>query len=168
MNLLLETERLILRPFVAGDARASFAWFSDPEVMRFIPNGRDETLDQTSARVGRYIAHQDIHGFSKWMVIDRATGEPIGDAGFVMLPDGVRPELGYRFARSWWGRGLATEVARAWIGVAAPWFGFTRIHAFALPENGASRQVIEKVGFKFSAEEELYGARVPLYTLDLG
>ncbi|BCU76831.1 GNAT family N-acetyltransferase [Luteolibacter sp. LG18] len=167
MNPVLETERTILRPFRASDAVASFAWFSDPEVMRFIPNGRDETVEQTAARVARYRAHQERHGFSKWIVLDRATGEPIGDAGFVMLPDGVRPELGYRFARPWWGRGLATEVARAWIGVAAPWFGFTRIHAFALPENQASRQVIEKVGFTLTAEEELYGVKVPLYTLDL-
>ncbi|MFD0892842.1 GNAT family N-acetyltransferase [Luteolibacter ambystomatis] len=167
MNSVLETERTFLRPFQASDATASFAWFSDPEVMRFIPNGRDETLEQTSARVARYMAHQEAHGFSKWIVIDRASGRPVGDAGFVMLPDGRRPELGYRFARPWWGRGLATEVSRRWIEVASPWFGFTRIHAFALPENQASRHVMEKVGFTFAAEEALYGVKVPLYSLDL-
>ena len=167
MNAVLETERMILRPFRASDAAASFAWFSDPEVMRFIPNGRDETLGQSSARVARYMAHQELHGFSKWIILERVSGEPIGDAGFVMLPDGRRPELGYRFARSSWGHGLATEVARRWIEVALPWFGFTRIHAFALAENGASRKVIEKAGFTLAAEEELYGVKVPLYTLDL-
>lgn len=167
MPAVLETERTILRPFRPTDAEAAFTWFRDPEVMRFIPSGPDETLEQSSARVIRYIAHQEAHGFSKWIVLDRESGVPIGDAGFVMLPDGHRPELGYRFAREAWGRGLATEVAHRWIEVAAPWFGFSRIHAFALAENLASRHVIEKVGFTFSKEEELYGVKVPLYTLDL-
>lgn len=167
MPVVLETERTILRPFQPVDAAAAFAWFGDPEVMRFIPSGPDRNPEESLARVLRYIAHEEQHGFSKWIVLDRESGRPIGDAGFVMLPDGRRPELGYRFAREAWRRGLATEVARRWVEVAAPWFGFSRIYAFALEENQASRQVMEKVGFTFAAHEELYGRRVPLYSLDL-
>lgn len=163
----LETARTRLRPFQISDAEAAFGWFSDPEVMRFIPHGPDATLEASSSRIARYLEHEIKHGFSKWIILDRETGVPIGDSGFFHLPDLKRVELGYRLAKTWWGRGLATEVAAKWVEVARSWYGFERVYAFANPENAPSIQVMKKAGFQYSHREELYGIDAPLYSLGL-
>ena len=163
----LETPRTLLRPFRPSDVEAAFGWFHDPEVMRFIPNGPDATLEASAARISRYLDHEAKFGFSKWIILDRVSGLPIGDSGFFYLPDMKRVELGYRLSKPWWGRGLATEVACKWIQVAHPWYGFERVFAFAHPENPASLHVMEKVGFRYSHHEELYGTNSPLYAMDL-
>ena len=163
----LETARTRLRRFQPSDAEAAFGWFSDPEVMRFIPHGPDATLTASSRRIARYLEHEAKYGFSKWIILDRETGLPIGDSGFFHLPDLKRVELGYRLAKPWWGRGLATEVASKWVEVARPWYGFERVYAFANLENAPSIQVMKKAGFHYSHREELYGMDAPLFSLVL-
>lgn len=167
MRTTVETPRTILRPFTLGDAAESFAWFSDPEVMRYIPHGQDETVEQTAARIGRYLEHEHRYGFSKWVIADRRTGQLIGDSGFYHLPEGRGIELGYRLARSHWGLGLASEVALGWIEVASKFFDDPTIYAFAHPDNKASLKVIEKVGFQYLRNETFYGWDVPFYELNL-
>lgn len=166
MPLVLETPRTRMRPFELADARAAH-WFRDPDVMRFIPKGHDETAEASVARVQRYLAHQAAHGFSKWIVQDKASGELIGDAGYILLPDGERVELGYRFAKAAWGKGLATEVARAWLDVGAAWFQFNRVYAFAHADNRGSLHVMEKLGFTYLHREPLYGFDAPVYVIEL-
>ena len=167
MRTTVETTRTVLRPFTLDDAVESFAWFSDPEVMRYIPHGHDETVEQTTARIERYLEHELRYGFSKWVIADRETGRLIGDSGFYHLPDGKGIELGYRLARRHWGLGLASEVARGWIEVASEFFDDPMIYAFAHPENKASLKVIEKVGFQYLRNETFYGWDVPFYGLSL-
>ena len=162
MNTLV-TERTFMRPFQSSDASAAFEWFSDSEVMRYIPFGGDSTLDQTVQRVSRYIDHQNSYGFSKWLIHENDLKSPIGDAGFFHLPDGVRVELGYRLKKSYWKRGIATEVARSWLSVAKDRFAFTEVYAFAHPENLDSLHVLQKLGFTYFQTEVLYGMKVPLY-----
>jgi RimJ/RimL family protein N-acetyltransferase len=163
----LGTARTTLRPFLPSDVEEAFGWFSDPEVMRFIPNGADRTLEQAAARIARYLDHEARYGFSKWIILDGESEAAIGDAGFFHLPNSDRVELGYRLGRAWWNRGLATEVAAKWVEVARAWYGFEKIYCFALPENVASIRVMQKIGFRYSHQERLYGADAPLYSLDL-
>lgn len=167
MQSYLETPRTRLRPFAHSDAEAAFSWMSDTEVMRFIPLGPDATLDQTCARISRYIEHQETHGFSKWIILDRESRQPIGDSGFFFLPDGKRVELGYRLRRSHWGLGLATEVATRWIEVAGDFLPGETLYAFAHPENLASLHVMTKVGFTYFQNETFYGLDAPLYSLEI-
>jgi len=114
----IETAARLLRPFEEADAGIGFAWFFDPEVMRFIPSGPDQTLDDSRRRISGYLAHQAKHGFSKRLILHRESGQPMGDAGLFYLPDGRRIELGFRRARPDWGQGYAMEVARGWFA----WF----------------------------------------------
>ena len=81
----IETERTRMRPFEEADAEEAFAWFSDPEVMKFIPGGADATLEDTCRRIARYREHQTRFGFSKRLIIDRETGKAIGDSGLFHL-----------------------------------------------------------------------------------
>lgn len=159
----IETERTILRLFEDDDADEASAWFSDPDVMRFIPGGPDATLADTQRRIAGYRAHQERHGFSKRLIIHRESGQPIGDAGLYHLPDGKRIELGFRLAKSCWGQGYAAEVGAAWLR----WFdlhlGGQPLFADVHPDHIRSQRVLEKLGFARSHEETVLGMRMLIY-----
>ena len=87
MPSLVETSRTSMRPFDLGDAEEAFSWLSDSAVMQYIPFGADSTIEDTIARIGRYIDHQNKYGFSKWVVEDRETKRLVGDAGFYVMPE---------------------------------------------------------------------------------
>src|SRR5260370_31442453 len=79
----IQTSRLILRPFESGDVQAAFGWFGDPAVMRFTPTGPDTSIEQTKVRLGVYQEHQTIHGFSKWIILERRSGRAVWGAALL-------------------------------------------------------------------------------------
>ncbi len=157
MTTMLTTPRMTLRPFQPTDAPVLFTWVSDPEVMRFMPTGHDDALEQTMARMQRYMTYQEQYGFSRWLIFDRATQTPIGDAGLLYMAEGDEIELGYRLAKPWWGQGRATEVAAAWLDYAFGPLNLPAIVAFAEPANRASLRVMEKLGMQFLRQATLFG-----------
>jgi [ribosomal protein S5]-alanine N-acetyltransferase len=163
MTNTIETARTRLRPFEESDAEAAFAWFSDPEVMRFIPRGPDGTVEDTRRRIASYRAHQSQFGFSKWLITDRQTGQPVGDSGLMHLPDGKRIELGYRLARPFWGTGLALEVARGWL----EWFDThltgTPLFADCHAEHLRSHRILTTLGFVPLHPEDVWGLTMTIY-----
>lgn len=163
MTILMETTNLRFRAFEAADAPLAFNWLTDAEMMRYMPTGPDYTMAQVEARLARYIAHQERHGFSRWLMFDRATGEPVGDSGMLVLPETGEIELGYRVLRPWRGKGLATEATRAWLQHAFDHVGLSEVIAFSHPDNLPSIRVMEKSGFRFLREDEVAGMKVKVY-----
>ena len=149
-----------------SDAAALYSWRSDPEVMRFTP-GPDPDVAATLSRIGVAMAGDVRFGFSRWLVLDRATGEPIGDAGLLPMPNSEDFELGYRLRRDQWGKGLATEIALAWVEFARDRLCLPHLVAFTHREHAVSQRVLEKVGFAYTGEAEVYGMPCNLYRLDL-
>jgi ribosomal-protein-alanine N-acetyltransferase len=162
----IETERLVLRPFETSDAEAAFGWLGDPAVMRFAPAGADEGIEETKARLAGYVEHQKTHGFSKWIILDRASGVPIGDSGLLVFEDYGWIDLGFRFAQEYWGNGLATEVASAWIRAAFDELRLSRLGAFVHPENRASVRILEKLGFHAERRETVMAMDSIVFSLD--
>lgn len=146
----LQTARTLLRPFSTNYAEEAFTWFGDPEVMKFTPSGPDESVDATLERIRHYLEHQAQYGFAKWIILERGSGKPIGDAGPMYCSECRRFELGYRLSPNYWNKGLATEVASAWVQHGVQVFGLNDLMAFTHPDNLASVRVLEKVGFRFS------------------
>jgi ribosomal-protein-alanine N-acetyltransferase len=165
MDNLLETKRLVLRPFEPSDAEVAFGWFGDPVVMRFSPGGPDTSLEQTRKRLSNYQRHQTAHGFSKWIIIDRGSGLAIGDSGLLVLEDYGWIDLGYRFAQNSWGKGLATEAASAWARAAFERFHMDLLGAFVHPKNLASIRVLEKLRFRPVGQDSIMGMDAILYAL---
>ena len=163
MTNVIETPRLLFRPFQPSDAAIVFPWMTDTEIMQYMPTGQDYTMDQVEARVGRYIAHQEKYGYSRWLMFDRASGEAIGDAGLLYLPATNEVELGYRLVKPWWGKGLATETAQAWLHYAFNELGMTEVIAFSNPANVASVRVMEKCNFEFLRDDTIAGMGVVVY-----
>jgi RimJ/RimL family protein N-acetyltransferase len=153
---LLETPRLLLRPFAPGDAPLVHRVYSDPEVMRYVATGPMADLAVTERLLQDYEAHQRRHGYSFWAVIERGSGSLIGDAGLYRTPAG-EVELGYTLGLSWWGRGYATEAASAWLASAFGSLGVSEVVALAEPANVASLHVLEKLGMRRAGERIAFG-----------
>lgn len=165
MANIIETPRLILRPFQPEDAIVAGRWFGDPIVMRYTPTGPDPSLARTRERLARYEAHQAQHGFSKWLVVERASEHPVGDAGLLVLESEGWIDLGFRFGRRSWGNGYATEVGAAWVSVAFGDLGLEQLGAFVHPENIASMKVLERLGFRDEATRTVQGMPAVTFTL---
>src|SRR3954447_15363850 len=127
---------------------------ADPEVMRFVAPNRPLTRAETAAQLERFVAHWDEHGFGLWAVVPRL--EPgaggVGFAGLAipsflpaMLP---AVEVGWRLAPARWGRGLATEAARASIAFGFERLGLRSIVAVVDARNERSLRVTEKLGMR--------------------
>jgi RimJ/RimL family protein N-acetyltransferase len=161
----IDTARLRLRPFVSADVAAAFDWFGDPLVMRFTPSGPDRSIDQTAVRIQKCQHHQSEHGFSKWIITERASGHPIGDAGLLFLADYGWIDFGYRLAYPFWGKGLATEAASAWVQKAFTELDLNRLTAIVHPENHASVKVLQKLGFLEERRDTIMGMRSIVFAL---
>jgi len=138
-----------------GDADAFFALNSDPEVMRFTGEPPLCSLGQAREAIEAYPDFR-VHGFGRWgcflRVPDAVTGSSagamIGFCGLKRLAEFDAVDVGFRFLPQYWGRGYATEAARASVAFGFGTLGLDRIIALVLPENGASIRVIEKLGMR--------------------
>lgn len=141
---ILTTERLTLRPFAPDDLDALAAIYADPDVMRHISGGV-RTREQTAASIAAYADEWRAQGHGVWAVTatETKTGQLLGMCGFV-----GRAELGYIFGRFAWGRGIATEAARACLRFGFEHLGYDAIGAGALKENAASLRILAKLGMR--------------------
>ena len=153
---MLETPRLLLRPFGPGDAERIHPIYSDPLVMRYVATGPMADILVTERLLEDYNAHQQRLGYSFWAVIERSSGALIGDAGLYRTPTG-EVELGYTLGLQWWGRGYATEAASAWLECAFSSLGIFEVVALAEPANVASLHVLEKLGMRRTGERIAFG-----------
>ena len=153
MTAILETDRLILRPFALDDVENLVSLDADPEVMRFINGGEPTPRDEVEREVlPHFLALQARgSGYGFWAVDEKATGEFLG--WFHLRPHAGgnpdEPELGYRLKRMAWGTGYATEGSLALIQHAFAELGATRVYAETMSVHGASRRVMEKAGLRF-------------------
>lgn len=166
VELPLCTPRLELRAFSDADFTSAHRIYTDPEVMRYVGHGPVRGESETRGMLAAYAAHQLAHGFSFWAVVERETGTLIGDAGlFYSQGTGPEIEVGYTLARSHWGRGLATEAARACIGVAFGPLDFRSLIALVVPENERSRRVATKLGMVEDGRRQAYGREHVVFRL---
>ena len=159
----LETERLLIRPMLPGDAEGLWEMLADPSTWEYIGPPDVRSLDDARALVERKAAYHDQHGFAIWTVIERASGLAIGDCGLQLLEGGPEVELGYHMSRGVRGRGYTTEAARACLEAGFEHLGLERIVAVAWPENAASIRVMEKAGMRFVGRGRHYGHETVVY-----
>lgn len=164
----VETPRLVLERLRAEHADERAELLQDPRVARTLSAGGGPPSD---AEIRSALVTKDAHwermGFGLWLVRERDSGQMLGQGGlqssFVGGADEV--EAAWAIVPDHWGQGLATELARAAVQVAFGELALPEIVAFALPENHASRRVMNKTGFVF--EREIVHAGLPhrLYRL---
>jgi RimJ/RimL family protein N-acetyltransferase len=166
----LETPRLILRGFEMDDLDEFAESYADPEVMRYLGDGRVRTREETLAKLTAAIYRWNQHRLPLWAVVSRDDGQWLGRCGFQPKDDAAPEvvELAYSFARSAWGHGYATEAARAAIRYAFDELGWSRIVARSRPGNLASLRVMQKLGFRREREiVECHGGPAVYCVLDV-
>jgi [ribosomal protein S5]-alanine N-acetyltransferase len=160
--VILETTRLILRQFHIFDGEAMDRVFGDPEVMLYGPGVQTHSWVRDWLR-DRLEDDQQL-GFGPWAVVEKAGRTVIGYAGLFHFPDiAGRPEIevGYRLARSHWGRGFATESVIDIRDYAFEVLCLPRLIALIDPQNTASIRVAEKAGLTYEKSVMLEGYSHP-------
>lgn len=146
---LLDTPRLVLRPFVMEDAEAVFAFGRDPEVVRYTSWHPHQSVADAEAAVQRYLARYEADDAPNWAAVRRDTGALIGAVGFGSWHrEHRRAEIGYMLARSAWGQGFMPEILRALLRYGFEEMGLHRVEAMVNVPNEASMRVLEKVGMR--------------------
>jgi ribosomal-protein-alanine N-acetyltransferase len=105
-------------------------------------------------------------GFCRWKLAEKPAGNAIGFCGVGIWRDGLDPEIGWWLARRCWGRGLTTEAATAALRDAFERVRLDRVISIAMPENAASRRIMEKLGLEFECEFENESVRLVRYAID--
>jgi RimJ/RimL family protein N-acetyltransferase len=164
---IVETDRLLLRPWSEDDAGELQGLFSNPAIRggRTLPSDRIAKFAEASLRQWR------VNGFGPWAAIDRATGCWIGKIGLDELddwPGSDKIEVGFELQEEWWGRGLATEGAVAALQFGFEQHGLERIISVTAAAHVTARRVMEKAGLIYEGTRYWMNPDVPVvwYALD--
>jgi RimJ/RimL family protein N-acetyltransferase len=166
-----DTERLTFRCWTENDGALAAGLWGDPRVMAFIDSRGPLDAAATRNRLQKDLRNQREHAVQFWPIFLRATGEHVGACGF-RPRDPVKRilELGFALRPLFWGKGLATEAARAAVDHAFGTLGATALFAGHHAANAASRRALEKLGFRHTHDEhyEPTGSIHPCYLLERG
>ncbi|HLO72679.1 MAG TPA: GNAT family N-acetyltransferase [Flavobacterium sp.] len=155
MNLIIESERLIYRPFELSDAEALFNMDKNPNVHKYL--WQKPTLHiEESIEIIEYLQKQyRENGIGRFATILKETGEFIGWTGIKFINDHVENgntnfyDYGYRLNENFWNQGFATEATKAWLAYGFNQMNIKLMNAYTHAENGASNHILSKSGFQF-------------------
>lgn len=162
MKIFAETERLILREIVPSDQQGIFELDSDPEVHKFLGNKTIKTIEEAK-QIIEFIRIQYVeNGIGRWAVIEKETEAFIGWAGLKLITDTINNhthyyDLGYRLIRKYWGKGFASESAKASLQYGFENLKLNSIYGMANVNNISSTKVLEKLGFFHIETFEYFG-----------
>lgn len=164
--ILIKTPRLILRPWREQDLESFAALNADPRVMEYFPARLSRTeSDQLAERIKNKM---DEKGWGMWAVSVPGAAEFIGFIGLnstdpVSFPAPFTPaiEVGWRIAFEYWGRGYATEGAKAALTYGFKTLNLNEIVSFTAVQNMRSRRVMEKIGMHHDPKDDFDHPKLP-------
>jgi RimJ/RimL family protein N-acetyltransferase len=165
-EVTLETERLLLRWLREDDFEQYRKICLDPEVMRFLGNGRPMTDIEVWRQMSSFMGHWYFRGYGIWAVEEKSTGNLVGRIGFINPIGWPGFELGWTLGRDSWGKGFATEGARRALEYAFTEMNRDHVISLIAPANVASIKVAERLGEKVEGKTELMGKEVFVYGID--
>ena len=153
MKLPIITERLILRKITPEDLDHMFLLDSNPEVVKYVGITPLTKKEESAKVIDNIINQYENNGTGRLAVIEKETNKFIGWSGIKLLTDEVNGfknvyELGYRFLPEFWGKGYATESAKASLELGFDQLNTDKIYAYADVENQASNYILTKLGFE--------------------
>lgn len=158
MNLIIETPRLILRPFENTDAEELFDMDKNPNVHKYLWLKPVESIDEVYAYIEMVQKQYEERGIGRFSTILKETGELIGWTGIKFVNDHVENgntnfyDYGYRLNEKFWNNGYASEATKAWFDHGFNEMKIETMHAYTHAENGASNHVLQKHGMQFMEE----------------
>jgi RimJ/RimL family protein N-acetyltransferase len=159
----LTTERLLLRMFRQDDFEGYARMLADPEVTRYLGDGKPVARPAAWRQMAMLIGHWQLRGYGLWAVEEQGSGTLIGRIG-IFNPEGwPGVEVGWMLRRESWGQGLATEGARAALAYAFTELNQPHIVSLIRPNNLASIRVAEKLGEALEDSIDMYGKQALVY-----
>jgi [ribosomal protein S5]-alanine N-acetyltransferase len=155
MNLILETERLLMREMLPTDAEALFDMDKNPEVHKYLWQKPLTDISEVHEYIDMVRKQYEERGIGRFVAIIKETNELIGWIGLKFVNDHVENgntnfyDYGYRLNEKYWNKGYATEASKAWLDYGFNTMKIDKINAYTHAENGASNHVLQKVGMKF-------------------
>ncbi|MFC4687138.1 GNAT family N-acetyltransferase [Epilithonimonas pallida] len=153
MKLPIITERLMLRKLTPDDLDDMFLLDSNPDVVKYVGiqplTKKEESLEMIENLIGQY----EKNGTARLAVVEKESNRFIGWSGIKLLTEEVNGfknvyELGYRFLPEFWGKGYATESAKASLDLGFDQLNADKIYAYADVENLTSNYILTKLGFE--------------------
>lgn len=164
-SYLIKADNLEFRPFVESDLDYLLMLDSDPETMRFFPDGV-RSRQQIENNIKKYITAYNEKGYSTFMVFDIHTDEFIGRAGFGDIETG-EIEVGYLVLKKYWGKGYASSILKILLVWAKNNIKKDKIIAFAPVDHIASERVMQKADMIFSRKGIMKGVECVIYEYKL-
>ena len=163
MEIYIETERLYIRPLSLTDLDGMFEMDCDPVVHKFLGNKPYTSIEQSRETIEYVMSQYRDYGIGRWAVLEKRTDDFVGWTGHKYIGGPVNKhtnyyDYGYRLTRKHWGKGYATESGKASLHYGIEQLGFKDIYAMTDINNGASRHILEKLGFRY-IEDFAYDAR---------
>ncbi|MBI2743595.1 MAG: GNAT family N-acetyltransferase [Chlamydiales bacterium] len=159
----IETQRLILREWKPEDLIPFAEINQDPKVMECLL--KPLTLEESAAMMERMQNHFKEHGFGPFACVVKETDELIGFVGLYVpnFEAHFTPcvEIGWRLSSKAWGKGYATEAARAVLKAAFGEYGLREVVSFTVPKNLRSIAVMEKIGMKRDMKGDFLHPKIP-------
>ena len=155
----LETRRLRLRLFTLDDLPVMFKLNSDPDVIKYADTPARDLQEARQRLEQGPLSDYEKYGYGRFAVEWKETGKVIGFCGIKYLPEIDLPEVGFRYLKEYWGRGIGTEAARVCVDFARDDLKIKKLIALIIPENTASIRVAEKLGMT-------KGPLIHIYDLD--
>lgn len=161
---MIESERLILRRWRDEDLEPFAALNADPVAMRFMPGVM--TIEETRELIGRIAEHHRAHGFGIWALEAPGVAPFVGFVGLQRVgfeaPFTPAVEIGWRLAPAFWGRGYATEAAKAALRYGFEELNLDQIVSFTVAANKPSWSVMERIGMVHDPAEDFDHPRLPV------
>jgi len=152
MPTIIETPRLIIRDITSDDLQGMFELDSDAEVYKYLGNDLITSIDGSEKLIA-FIRQQYLdNGIGRWAMVEKDSGSFMGWTGFKLISETINGQsgyydLGYRILPRYWGKGYATESAKACLKYGLDTLNLTPIYAMTNAENTASKNVLIKTGF---------------------
>ena len=155
MNLILETERLILRPLELSDADDLFELNKNPEVHKYLWQTPEKSIDESMKTIEYVHKQYKENNIGRFATVLKETNEFIGWTGIKFVNDHIENgnsnfyDYGYRLDEKYWNKGYATEASIAWLDYGFNQMKIEKMNAYTHAENGASNHILQKVGMHF-------------------
>jgi ribosomal-protein-alanine N-acetyltransferase len=153
----LTTDRLTMRPLQPADALTLHRIYQMESVLTYFPSTTPPPLEKVERFIAGQEKHWQEHGYGNWGILPNGEYEIIGWVGLQFLPELDETEVGFLLSPPHWGKGYATEAARASLQFGFERFDLDHIIALVHPENLASRRVIQKCGMTYLETIHLWG-----------
>jgi len=165
---VIETERLTFRKYKMDDLDFYYSMLADPEMMRYIGNGKTKNLGESKEKlnliINNYMAY---NGLGIMLACRKDDGALIGHVGFVpqKIDGTVQVELGYWIAQKYWGKGYGTEAAKAFLNYGLYTLGIDELISIIQKGNAPSINIARKIGMKFKKDIVYYSKNVAIYEI---